>query len=400
MLENLSPAPPDPILGLTEMWKNDPNPDKINLGVGIFKDENSQTPILASVKAAEKKLEQSETSKSYLPIPGKPEYGICVRKLLFGEGHALVDSGRAVTAHTPGGTGALRMGADFIKKHLPGSAIWMSDPTWANHKGVFGAADLEIKEYPYYNAETHVARFDEMMATLEQAPANDIVLLHVCCHNPTGVDLDEAQWKNVAQCAKRRGWIPFLDFAYQGFGRGLEQDRTGVAIMAEAGVDVLIASSFSKNFSLYNERVGALTLVLGDKERAAAAFSHLLKTIRVCYSNPAAHGGLIVLTILTDKELTRQWQEELKTMRNRITSMRSLLVSKLAEHGVEGDFSFIQKQQGMFSYSGLNKPQVEYLREKKSIYIVGSGRINVAGITPANVDYLAQAIGEALHAAS
>ncbi|MCF7675501.1 MAG: aspartate/tyrosine/aromatic aminotransferase [Akkermansiaceae bacterium] len=396
MFDMLLPAPPDAILGLTDAWKNDPNPLKVNLGVGVFKDDAGNTPILASVKAAEALILQSATSKSYMPISGAPEYGACVRELVFGVDHPVVRTGRARTAHTPGGTAALRVGADFLRKALPAAKVWMSTPTWANHKGVFGAAGFVTADYPYYDAAGKGLDFARMCEVLETVPAGDIVLLHACCHNPSGVDLDAAQWGIVAEIAGRCGWLPFLDFAYQGYGDGLEEDRAGVLAFAQVCPEFMIASSFSKNFGLYQDRTGALTLVAGSAEVAASAFSNVEIAIRVNYSNPPAHGGLIVKTILTNETLRHQWVGELDGMRRHIAALRSRFVAALAEHGVPGDYSFIARQKGMFSFSGLGTAQVTFLRERKSIYIVGGGRINVAGITSHNMEYLCTSIKEAL----
>lgn len=396
MLEHIEPAPADAILGLTAAFKEDPNPKKINLGVGVYQDSTGKTPLLESVVEAEQKILETEKTKSYLPIPGAPEYGRGVRALLFGEGNPLVDSGEAVTAHTPGGTGALRVGADFLHKFYPDANVWLSDPTWANHKGIFPSGGFKLASYPYYDSVRHGLDFEAMKNQLEKVPAGDIVVLHACCHNPTGVDLTEEQWKEVAQIANEMGWIPFLDFAYQGFRRGLEEDTAGLRILLEAGDECLVASSFSKNFSLYHERAGALTLVLADKQKADAAFSHLKKTIRTNYSNPPAHGGLIVNTILSDERLKSKWISEVAQMRERIADMRALFVEKMREYCPTEDFSFIEKQGGMFSFSGLTASQVEYLRQERSIYIVGSGRINMAGILEENVDYLCESIKMAL----
>ena len=396
MFDPIPVAPPDAILGLTEAWKKDPNPRKVNLGVGVFKDDKGQTPILASVKAAEKRILETAATKSYMPISGAPEYGQLVQEMIFGPGHAILAEGRARTAHTPGGTGALRVGADFLRKFAPKATVWLSQPTWANHKGVFGAAGFATSEYAYYDPATKGLAFDKMEAALAAVPAGDIVLLHACCHNPTGVDLTPAQWKEVAALAATRGWIPFLDFAYQGYGTGLEEDRAGLLALAAECREFLVASSFSKNFGLYQDRTGALTLVAGDAKAADAAFSNVEIAVRVNYSNPPAHGGLIVTTILKDAALRRQWQDELIGMRDHIAKLRRQFVDTLKSRGVPGDFSFIARQKGMFSFSGLTDEQVKFLRERKSIYIVGGGRINVAGITPSNIDYLCDSIKEAI----
>jgi aspartate aminotransferase/aromatic-amino-acid transaminase len=396
MWQDIQAAPADSILGLTDAFKNDPNVQKVNLGVGVYKDEAGKTPVLKCVKAAEKILLEQEATKSYLPISGDPVYAAEVQKLLFGKSSEVITSGRAVTAHAPGGTGALRVGGDLLKKFYPDAKVWLSNPTWANHNGVFKIAGFELAEYDYYNPASRAVDFSAMVESLENIPADDIVLFHACCHNPSGVDLTPAQWKEVAAIGKDKGWIPFLDFAYQGFGESIEADRCGIEEFAATGIDFFVASSFSKNFGLYNERVGALTIVSPTAQEAAVAMSHLKTTIRVIYSNPPAHGGLIVATILGNPKLRAQWLGELAGMRDRIKAMRVALVKGLAARGVEGDFSFIAEQRGMFSFSGLSSDIVAWLRSNKSIYVVGGGRINLAGLTKANIDYVCDAIAEGL----
>lgn len=396
MFENLEMAPPDAILGLTDAFKADPAPHKINLGVGVYKDEQNATPILASVKAAEARLLEEETSKSYLGIPGSPAYGACVRELLFGSDHEIVRSGRAQTAQTPGGTGALRVAADFIHTKFPDAAIWLSNPTWANHNAIFAAAGMKVETYPYYDAANKCLDFDAMKAALAKIPAGDVVLLHGCCHNPSGMDPDAAQWAELAALTAERGILPLFDFAYQGFGAGLDEDAAGLRQFCTPGRELLICSSFSKNFGLYNERVGGVTLVGATAEAAASAFSHVEKSIRSNYSNPPAHGGAVVTTILSDDALRAQWVAELAAMRDRIRTMRESFVQTLKDKGVTQDFSFIASQNGMFSFSGLNPEQVKTLREEHAIYIVGSGRINVAGMTPENMGPLCDAIAGVL----
>jgi len=398
MWKSVQPAPPDSILGLTEAFRNDPSPHKVNLGVGVYKDDQGNTPILNCVKAAEKLLLERETTKSYLPIPGDQLYGSEVQKLLFGEASEVVHSGRSATIHTPGGTGALRVGADLLKKFRPEAGLWVSSPTWANHNGVFGSAGFEIDRYRYYDPETKQLDFEAMLEDLQRVPAGDIVLLHCCCHNPSGVDLNKSQWQQVAESAKERGWMPFLDFAYQGFGSSIEEDRFGVECFAATGVDFLVASSFSKNFGLYNERTGALTVVSPTADEAATAMSHLKVIVRVLYSSPPAHGGLVAATILSEADLRAQWIAELAEMRNRIVDMRVRLVDGLAACGIDADFSYIKKQRGMFSFSGLSEEIVAWLRDHKHIYVVGGGRINLAGLTTSNIDYVCQSIDEALKA--
>lgn len=396
MWENVEAAPADAILGLTEAFKNDSNPSKVNLGVGVFKDDQGTTPILKCIKTAEKRLVETQTTKGYLPISGSPAYGANVQKLLFGADSEVLTTKRACSVHTPGGTGALRVGADLLKKFNPNAKLWVSTPTWANHKGIFTAAGFDIADYPYYNPETKGVNFDEMMAALEKVPAGDVVLLHVCCHNPTGVDLIGDEWNAVVDIAKAKGWTPFLDFAYQGFGDSIEEDRAAVEKFAAAGIDFFVASSFSKNFGLYNERTGALTIVSPTATAAAVAMSHLKKTVRVNYSNPPAHGGLTASMVLDDSALYTQWIGEVAEMRVRIKDMRVALVDGLAARGVDQDFSFIKEQRGMFSFSGLSDAIVEWLKVNKSIYIVKGGRINLAGLTTENIDYVCDSIAEAL----
>ena len=398
MWKNIEAAPADAILGLTEAFKKDTRPNKVNLGVGVYKDDQGVTPILKCVKTAEQRLVETQTTKGYLPISGDPAYAANVQKLLFGADNEVIASGRASTLHAPGGTGALRVGAELLKQFNPDATLWVSTPTWANHKGIFGAAGFEIKDYPYYNPETRDVDFDAMLAALEQVPAGDVVLLHVCCHNPTGVDLTSAQWEQVVEVSKAKGWTPFLDFAYQGFASSVEEDRGAVELFAAAGADLFVASSFSKNLGLYNERTGALTIVSPSAAEAAVAMSHVKKVVRVNYSNPPAHGGLAANTVLSDSSLYSQWIGEVAEMRERIKAMRSALVDGLAARGVEQDFSFIKEQRGMFSFSGLSNEVVAWLRENKGIYIVGGGRINLAGLTAKNIDYVCDSIAEALNA--
>lgn len=396
MFEELQMAPADPILGLSEAFGNDTNPDKINLGVGIYKNELGKTPILDSVKKAEEKILETETSKSYLPIPGGKDFAAVVQQLLFGPDSDIIKTNRAVTAQTPGGTGALRIAGGFLKKVRPDAALWVSDPTWANHMGIFGDAGFNVEKYPYYDKENKCLDFDAMINALKQIPQGQIVLLHGCCHNPTGMDPTLEQFEQISGVLKERKLLPLVDFAYQGLADGIDEDAAGVRILCGSNPEVIITSSFSKNFGLYNERTGALTVLCENAETAQKAFSHLKLTIRRCYSNPPAHGGAIVSTVMADPELKARWELEVKDIRDRINEMRGLFVKTLKDKGVTRDFSFITKQKGMFSFSGLNKAQVDTLREKYSIYIVGSGRINVAGMTPSNMDRLCEAIADVL----
>jgi aspartate/tyrosine/aromatic aminotransferase len=396
MFETFTPAPPDAILGLTEAFKKDPNPKKINLGVGVYKDAQGRTPVLDSVKQAEERLLANENTKNYLSIDGSPEYAAAVQELLFGANHEIITSGRSVTAQAPGGTGALRVAADFIARMFPGARVWLSDPTWPNHPSVFKAAGLEVGVYPYFDAATNGVKFDAMLAAIRAMPAGDVLLLHGCCHNPTGADLTVAQWQQIADVVAERKLLPLIDFAYQGFGDGLEEDAAGMRLMCRPGQELLIASSFSKNFGLYNERVGALTLVANTASAAELALGHLKLAIRANYSNPPSHGAAVVTTILRDPALRAQWEEEVAEMRDRINQMRHLFVETLNEKGVQQDFSFIAHQRGMFSFSGLTPDHVKALREQHAVYIVGSGRISVAGMTEGNMDALCTAIAAVL----
>ncbi|EAS40978.1 aspartate/tyrosine/aromatic aminotransferase [Photobacterium profundum] len=396
MFEKITAAPADPILGLTDEFKNDARPEKINLGVGIYKDESGNTPVLATVKKAEAILLEKETTKSYLGIPGTAEYGLAVQQLLFGANATIISDKRAQTAQAPGGTGALRVAAEFIKRQLGDVKVWISNPTWANHIGVFAAAGLETASYSYYNAETKDIDFDAALADLANANEGDIVLLHGCCHNPTGIDPVEAQWHQLAALCVEKKLLPMFDFAYQGFAVGVEEDAQGLRIFAEQCSELLVASSFSKNFGLYNERVGAFTLVGTTAEQAATAFSQVKSIARVIYSNPPAHGAAIVTQILNDEALRNEWEQEVADMRDRIQEMRTLFVQTLKDCGVDADFSFIERQNGMFSFSGLNKDQVNRLKEEFGIYIVGSGRISVAGMTKNNMLPLCKGIAAVL----
>ncbi|NQV26508.1 MAG: aspartate/tyrosine/aromatic aminotransferase [Rhodopirellula sp.] len=396
MFDAIQAAPPDAILGLTEAFKNDANADKVNLTVGVYKDERGQTPTLESVKAAEAILLKGEASKSYLPIGGLGEFCDLTQALYFGDGHEVIDSGRAATFQTPGGTGALRVAADFVHQNFPSASIWCSTPTWPNHPKVFQAAGVNVKNYPYFDAGSQGVNIDGMLAAISEAPAGDVICLHACCHNPTGADPSVDQWKQIADAVYDRGLLPFLDFAYLGFGDGIEPDRSALLEFARPGVEMLVASSYSKNFGLYSERVGALTVVTSDSSSAKTVASQVKVTIRTNYSNPPAHGAEIVREILADSELRQQWNDELTEMRERINGMRKLFTQEMAERLPDRDFSFIKRQRGMFSYTGLTAEQVDTLREQFSIYIVRDGRINVAGINPGNVGPLCDAIASVL----
>ncbi|MGI2104881.1 amino acid aminotransferase [Shewanella frigidimarina] len=389
-------AQADPILGLTDAFKADTRSHKVNLGVGIYKDEAGQTPVLSSVKKAEAILLETEKTKNYLGIEGVQAYNQVVQELLFGAYSQIISDKRAVTAQAPGGTGALRVASEFLVRNTKSTTIWVSNPTWANHQNIFETAGLTVKEYRYYKAETHDMDFDSMLVDLANANAGDVVLLHGCCHNPTGIDLSIEQWKLVAKVCLEKSLLPLFDFAYQGFGAGIDEDAQGLRVVAAVVPELLIANSFSKNFGLYNERIGAVTIVAENQDDAVKSFSQIKKTIRANYSNPPAHGGLIVSTILADATLRQEWETELTLMRERIAEMRSLFVQSLKAEGVEQDFSFISRQNGMFSFSGLNKSQVARLKDEFAIYIVGSGRISVAGLTKNNIPAVCKAIAQVI----
>jgi aspartate/tyrosine/aromatic aminotransferase len=396
MFESLQLAPPDPILGLTDAFKRDPNPNKINLGVGVYQDEAGKTATLECVKRAEAKLLAAGAPKTYLAIEGSPEYGKHVRTLLFGADSPLLGSGRAVTAQAPGGTGALRLSGDLAHARLGIQRVLVSDPTWANHPAIFQAAGLKAETYAYYDPSKKGLDFAGMLASLEKAGPTDLVLLHACCHNPSGVDPTPEQWRELAELAQKRGFLTLFDFAYQGFGDGVHEDALPVRLFAERGLELVICSSFSKNFGLYNERVGAITLLTQSKDAGDKALSQLKSTIRSNYSNPPAHGGAVVTAVLSDPELAALWQREVDGMRDRIARMRTLFVETLKKKGVKQDFSFITKQKGMFSFAGISPEQVDRLRDEYGIYAVRSGRINVAGMSESTMDRLCSAVAAVL----
>ncbi|WP_282676652.1 amino acid aminotransferase [Serratia marcescens] len=392
MFEKITAAPADPILGLTDIFRADARPNKINLGIGVYKDETGKTPVLTSVKKAEQYLLENETTKNYLGIEGIPAFASCTQELLFGKESPIVTNRRAHTAQTPGGTGGLRVAADFIANQTSAKRIWISNPSWPNHKNVFSAVGLEVLEYAYYDAANHALDFDGLLNSLKQAQAGDVVLFHGCCHNPTGIDPTAEQWAQLAELSVANGWLPLFDFAYQGFANGLEEDAQGLRIFAAKHQELIVASSYSKNFGLYNERVGACTIVAADAETADRAFSQVKAAIRANYSNPPSHGAAVVATILGNDALRAMWEQELTDMRQRIHRMRQLFVNTLQEKGAQQDFSFIIQQNGMFSFSGLTKEQVLRLREEFGVYAVNSGRVNVAGMTPDNMAPLCEAI--------
>ncbi len=395
MFEHVALAPPDAIFGLSEAFKKDPNPDKINLGAGVYKDEDERTPVLACVKQAEARILQCESSKSYLPIDGASEYGDTVQELIFGPAHAIVESRRAVTAHCPGGTGALRVATDLLKRIRPETKIWLSAPTWPNHPQILEAVGLEMATYPYFDQGSNGLDFPGMINALSGVEANDVVLLHGCCHNPTGVDPTPEQWAKIGEVLAERQAIPLVDFAYQGFAQGIRKDARGIHALCDRLPELVICSSFSKNLGLYSERVGALTVVSASAERAAAVQSQVKSLVRAIYSNPPSHGAAIVTTVLGDAELRKDWRQELMQMRERIHATRQLFARELDARGVKlsptGN-DFIAGQHGMFSFSGLGGEQVKTLRDEHAIYIVGSGRLNVAGMTQSNMAKLCDAI--------
>jgi aspartate aminotransferase/aromatic-amino-acid transaminase len=396
MFDHLEIAPPDPILGLEEAFKRDANPAKINLAAGVYRDETGNTPVFRAVKRAEADILETEISKTYLSMAGLPEFTSAVQQLVFGAGHSILAEKRATTVQTPGGTAALRVAGDFIKRANPNARIWVSNPTWPNHPPLFRAAGLSVETYPYFDPVSNCVDFDALLTGLERVEKSDIVLLHGSCHNPTGADLAPEQWGHIAALLERRGAIPLIDFAYQGFGRGLEEDARGVRTLVARLPELIIATSYSKNFGLYNERTGALTIISRSQPVAEAALSQVKIAIRQNYSNPPAHGAKIVSTVLNSPELTAEWELELDAIRKRIRELRRLFVEGLHARGVTRDFSCLEDQNGMFSYTGLTKDQVARLKAERSIYIVDSGRINVAGLTTKNLPTVCEAIAAVL----
>ncbi len=389
-------APPDPILGIVEQFKASTNPKKVNLCIGVFQDDAGAMPVLKSVKQAEKIWLEQETTKDYLPMPGEAAYGRAVQEIVFGPDSPVIREKRAATLHSPGGTGGLRVGADFLHGQFPKATVWISDPTWPNHRGIFESAGLPVKTYPYYDNAKHGLAFERLLAALEQVPEGDIVLMHACCHNPTGCDPAPAQWDEILKLFQRRPIIPFLDFAYQGFGQGLDPDAYAVRAFAKAGLELLVATSFSKNFGVYRERVGAITFVTADAQECARVMSRAKLTVRANYSNPPAHGGKAVELVLSNAELKTLWLKEVRGMCDRIQRMRRLFVETLKAKGVQQEFGFILEQRGMFSFSGITGAKVQKLKDRYGIYMSDNGRINVAAMTPANMDYLCTAIAEVL----
>ncbi|MDG2538521.1 aspartate/tyrosine/aromatic aminotransferase [Dyella jiangningensis] len=385
-------VPGDPILGLSEAYVADPRPGKVNLGVGIYYDEQGRIPLLRAVREVEQALALEAKPRGYLPIDGLATYNVATQKLVFGEESPLLAAGRVATAQTIGGSGALRIGADLLKQVLPAAKIAISNPSWENHRVVFGSAGFDVLTYAYYDAATHGLDFPGMLADLGKLEPGTVVLLHACCHNPTGVDLNAEQWQQVVDLVKERKLLPFIDMAYQGFDEGIDADATAVRLFAASGIDAfVVANSYSKSFSLYGERVGALSVVGKDRDEAARVLSLVKRTIRSNYSSPSTHGGALVSGVLNSTELKAMWEQELAEMRERIHAMRAGMVEKLAAAGAP-QFAFIQEQAGMFSYSGLSKAQVDRLREEYAIYAVGTGRICVAALNRANLDTVVNAV--------
>lgn len=391
MFETLEILPTDPILGLSAAFAKESNPNKIDLGVGVYRDENGKTPVLNSIKAAEHKFLALEDSKAYTAPEGIAAFNAGIQRLLLGEQQSALGD-RATTVQTPGGCGALRIAAEIIKRSNPSATIWLSNPSWANHRPLLGNAGLTIKEYPYYHISSSSIDRTAMLESLSSVNRGDLVLLHACCHNPTGADLDDALWQSIAELAQKNGFTPFIDIAYQGFAKSVEDDAHGIRLMAEAVPELIVASSCSKNFGLYRERVGALTIVANTGSEALATHRQALSIARGIYSMPPAHGAALVATVLDDPALEQQWRDELDTMKNRISRLRGLLVKKIADLNPAVDFGFIQKQFGMFSLLGLTSEQVGRLRNEYAIYMTDNSRINIAGISEDNVDYLAESI--------
>ena len=396
MFQSLEPLPSDPILGLSAAYRADENPKKVDLGVGVYKDANGKTPVMRAVKHAEEFLVNFQETKAYVGPTGAAGYNDIIATMVLGESLKQSLGGRRVTVQTPGGCGGLRLAAEFIVKAKSDSTVWVSDPTWANHVPLLGSAGLKIEQYPYYDYDTHSVRFDEMLSCLQQVPTGDLVLLHGCCHNPSGADLTRAQWQAIKEVALSKGFTVFIDLAYQGLGDGLEQDVYGVRLLAEALPELIVVSSCSKNFGLYRERTGALTLICENDAATSAAATLLAAAARANYSMPPDHGAAIVQTVMQNPELQADWDAELKEVRDRINSLRSLLVSSLRAGGLEQDFSFIEREKGMFSFLGVNKDQIQTLINDYSIYLVGSSRINVASINDNNLHYLVDSVAAVL----
>ncbi|MDO8789830.1 MAG: amino acid aminotransferase [Sulfuritalea sp.] len=389
-------APRDPILGLTEGFNADTHATKVNLGVGVYYDDNGKVPLLGAVRAAEKTRLEAAPARGYQPIEGLAAYNQAVQKLMFGADSPLIADGRLVTIEALGGTGALKVGADFLKRMYPEAKVYISDPSWENHRALFESAGFTVENYPYYDAATRGVDFAAMKAGLAGLPANSIIVLHACCHNPTGADISASQWQEVVDVVRARNLVAFIDMAYQGFADGIKEDAVALDLFTASGLQFFVSSSFSKSFSLYGERVGALTMVTASREETTRVLSQVKRVIRTNYSNPPTHGGAIVAAVLSSPELRKQWEDELAGMRERIRAMRVSLVEKLKAKGVTQDFGFIVKQRGMFSYTGLTVEQVEKLKADYGVYAVGTGRICVAALNSKNIDYVADALASVL----
>ena len=392
MFDHVNAVPPDPILGIIAAYAADPNPKKIDLGIGVYRDEQGNTPILECVKKAEQILDSTQTTKSYLGPPGVKGFNSAITELIFGQDSAVLREDRVRTVQTPGGTGALRVGADLIKAVLPEATVWMSDPTWVNHYAIFPAAGLNTEIYPYFDSESSSLRFDEMMNTLRKRVPGDVVLFHACCHNPCGVSPSPEQWEAITDLAADRGFTPMVDMAYLGFERGIEEDALSVRLFADKCPELILASSCSKNFAVYRERVGAISVIGKSSETAANVLTVINSLTRQNYSMPPTHGTGIIDIILHDEELTELWLSEVTGMRNRINGLRKTLVEKIQAAGIERDFSFLERQSGMFSFLGLSVDQVTRLREEFSIYTVNSARVNIASFNDSNIDYFVGAL--------
>ncbi|SCK28591.1 amino acid aminotransferase [Vogesella sp. LIG4] len=386
----------DPILTLVETFNKDPRNPKVNLGIGLYYDEEGRIPLLPSVQQAEARHVATAGTRSYLPIEGAANYRAAVQALLWGAEHEAVKAGRIATIQTIGGSGALKIGADLLKRYFPASEVWVSSPTWDNHRAMFEGAGFVVHEYPYYDAATCGVKFDEMLACLGTLPAKSVVLLHPCCHNPTGVDLNNEQWLQVIEVVKQRGLLPFLDIAYQGFGDSLDADAFAIRAMTAAGVSFLVSNSFSKNLSFYGERCGGLSVVCGDSEEAGRVLGQMKATVRRNYSSPPTHGGQVAALVMTDPALRSEWEQEVTAMRVRIKAMRQKLFDVISAKVPGRDFSYFVKQRGMFSYTGLSPQQVDRLREEFAVYLVRSGRMCVAGLNSRNVEYVADAFAAVL----
>ena len=396
MFEHLKAVPPDPILGILAAYAADSNPNRIDLGIGVYKNETGDTPILQCVVEAEKQLIATQTTKSYLGPPGVVGFNSAMSDLLFGHDSDVLAQGRVRTIQTPGGTGALRVAADLIHEVSPGATVWASDPTWANHLAIFPAAGLKMQAYPYFDSESSDLRFDAMMETLSQRGPGDIVLFHACCHNPCGVSPNPEQWEAISSLAAERGFTPMIDIAYMGFERGIEEDTLAVRLFAEKCPELIVASSCSKNFAVYRERVGAISVVCANRQKASDTETVINSLTRKNYSMPPTHGTGVIDIVLHSDELTTLWHSEVAGMRTRINGLRRTLSEKITARGVNKDFSFLQKQSGMFSFMGLSVEQVQRLKTEFAIYTVNSARVNIASFNNGNIDYFIEALATVL----